>query len=328
MYLSRICWNSNGWVFPSGEASHLEKDSFVTDHGFGHEEWLLNFTWLLEGYHYGFLQPIGSSFERVTGQTADLLLYAINPNRQRVYVGEIHGCEVLTRAQAKRAFEYYKRQGWLKEMKQQLREIGADLTTLNAPLECFNVRFRPTNFEGYQPLRLAAPDDAINKTSRYRLMAADKKWVQTELRRRKGSTEPPQVRTINRSGHEGVIVDPVEKAMQGELLILLQNKFGKDNVTRETDCVDLTVVNGNLKLLVELKSDSDARMAIRKALGQVLEYAYYNANPNSQNVRLIIIAPGPVTPRVTQYVKLLNENFRIPVSYAVFSSGETLPSVF
>jgi hypothetical protein len=48
-YLSRICWNSNGWLFPSGEAKHLEKDSFVTQVGFGHEEWLLNFAWLIGG---------------------------------------------------------------------------------------------------------------------------------------------------------------------------------------------------------------------------------------------------------------------------------------
>jgi hypothetical protein len=109
-------------------------------------------------------------------------------------------------------------------------------------------------------------------------------------------------------------------------LKLLQDKFSKKNVTRESDFIDLTVTDGAKKLLVEIKSDSDARIAIRKSLGQVLEYAYFNSGSKNANVHLFIITPGPVTPRVAEYLKLLKEEFRIPVSYAVFLSGGTLPS--
>ena len=109
---------------------------------------------------------------------------------------------------------------------------------------------------------------------------------------------------------------------------LLQDKFGKKNVTRESDFIDLMVTDGEKMLLVEIKSDSDARLAIRKALGQILEYAYFKSGSKNANVHLFIIAPGPVTPDVAKYLKLLKEKFRIPVSYAAFSSGGTLPSVF
>jgi hypothetical protein len=213
-------------------------------------------------------------------------------------------------------------------MRDQLRAIDAKLGTLDAPLSCFNIRFRPANFERYEPFRVAAAGDSINKISRYTLIPADTQVVETEWRRRVGSNEPPTIRTVTRSGHQGVTYDPIEKALQGELLRLLQDKFGKKNVTREADFIDLTVIDGAKKLLVEIKSDGDARLAIRKALGQVLEYAYFNSGSENANVHLIIIAPGPVTPRVAQYVKLLKEQFGIPVSYASFSSGGALPSVF
>ena len=63
----RICWNTSYWREPTGEASRLEVGkSYVRQNGFGHEEWLFNFSWLQPGpigtstkFKYGFLQPIG-----------------------------------------------------------------------------------------------------------------------------------------------------------------------------------------------------------------------------------------------------------------------------
>lgn len=54
----------------------MEKGTYVVGAGFGHEEWLFNFVWLLDGdrFHYGFLQPVANSFKKVTGTTIDLLL--------------------------------------------------------------------------------------------------------------------------------------------------------------------------------------------------------------------------------------------------------------
>jgi hypothetical protein len=52
-YAARICWNSKGWVVPTGEAADLESagpshTTYVQDHRFGHEEWLFNFQWVID----------------------------------------------------------------------------------------------------------------------------------------------------------------------------------------------------------------------------------------------------------------------------------------
>jgi hypothetical protein len=46
-YYARVCFNSQGWDFPTGEANKLEKNRWVTQSGFGGEEWLFNFAWLI-----------------------------------------------------------------------------------------------------------------------------------------------------------------------------------------------------------------------------------------------------------------------------------------
>ena len=43
------------------------KTSYVVEAGFGHEEWLFNFAWLIDGFHCAFLQPVNRSFKTVTG---------------------------------------------------------------------------------------------------------------------------------------------------------------------------------------------------------------------------------------------------------------------
>jgi hypothetical protein len=122
-YYARVCWNTNGWRFPSGDAAKAEQYSYAAKSGFGHEEWLFNFAWILNGYKYAFLQPVSDSLERLRGQTINILLWAITPQRARVLVGEIRSCEVLTLNQASEALDYYKSQKWLQQMVEDVTRV-------------------------------------------------------------------------------------------------------------------------------------------------------------------------------------------------------------
>ena len=43
---------------PTGDAARIETgDSYVARNLFGHEEWIFNFEWIIDGFRYGFLQP-------------------------------------------------------------------------------------------------------------------------------------------------------------------------------------------------------------------------------------------------------------------------------
>src|ERR1700759_5759311 len=56
-YYARICWNSKGWMFPTGEAANLERNTHARENGFGYEEWLFRFEWIFKGYHDSWLYP-------------------------------------------------------------------------------------------------------------------------------------------------------------------------------------------------------------------------------------------------------------------------------
>lgn len=77
--VARICWNKYGWVKPSGkEGKSRYKDSHEAQYGYGHEEWLFDIGKTINGYHYGFLEPVRKQQNAYAGNTYDIWLYTIN----------------------------------------------------------------------------------------------------------------------------------------------------------------------------------------------------------------------------------------------------------
>lgn len=84
--IARICWNTNDWIKPSGmNAKSTLKEAYERINGFGHEEWLFDTDKLIDGYHYGSIQAIGSHLDKYAGQIFDLGLYTINSKEHKTY---------------------------------------------------------------------------------------------------------------------------------------------------------------------------------------------------------------------------------------------------
>ena len=333
-YYARICWNSNGWRAPSGDVANLEHQTYAAKNRFGHEEWLFNFMWVFDGYHYAFLEPVNKSLKRVNGKTIDILLWSINPNKYHVMVGAINNCQVLTDSQRREAFKLHKKAGWLKCMEQDVTLVRGNTAGLSSS-GLFNVRFRLQDAIQFDdPLPVAKSTDKIAQLKRYALVAASQSTVdgQWHVRKRQGRvTVPPQGAYI-RAGSQGGQVDPYHPKLQRELMKLLQERFGKDNVSRESDWVDITVASGKKKLLIEIKTDVVVKRAIREALGQILEYAYFSTNLTDparfEDTELFIVAPGSINEEVSAYLNLLRNKFHIPIQYCSFVPNTKLPEVF
>jgi hypothetical protein len=226
-YTARVCFNSQGWRFPTGEAAQLESNTYVAENGFGVEEWLFNFGWLIDGLHYAFLQPVSKSFEKLAGKTVGILLYTINPNGDRLYIGQISHCEVLRREQAEHALNIYKERGWLKNLREQVAQFCKTGQVTLKPSEArhlFNVRFRPDNADIYDPPRIAGYEDAVWKNARYNLGWANEQ-IEAQWRKRKGTTAPPSINTVTRKAIPAVTCDPIHKRLQADLLSRLQHQI-------------------------------------------------------------------------------------------------------
>jgi hypothetical protein len=194
------------------------------------------------------------------------------------------------------------------------------------PTHLFNVRFRQEQVDIYDPLLLAARQDVVWKLNRYTLAAASEatfnQW------HRKGSNIPPLIKTITRKGTPTVSYNPLHQRLQKDLLSLLQQRYGRTNVVRERDYVDISVIDGVTTLLIEIKTHPVVRAAIREAIDQLLEYAYYRGSKKSRAVQLVIVAPGKPHQLDEEFIRRLNSDFKIPIRYASFSEGGPLPELF
>lgn len=210
--IARICWNTEGWSRPSGSAKQTEGEgTYARAHGFGHEEWLFRMDWQLESWHYAFLEPVRRAKGSLEGEVHDILLYTIDRDFRRFYVGRFHACEILTSAKAADAASEYKARGWLNQMVREVGRIGGDVDILKTedPGVLLNIRFRPTALELYEPFRQASPQDKICRRgfSRYQLLTADVEFKRQFSRPFEGTRELRPTSSSARKGSGPVQVD-------------------------------------------------------------------------------------------------------------------------
>ncbi|MGY6352937.1 HNH endonuclease [Vibrio parahaemolyticus] len=228
--ITRICWNSNDWIAPSGmKGKSKDKSSFEVNPGYGHEEWIFDLSKLLSGFKYSFLQGVNTTKKKHQGYKYRISLFTVFEGR-KLCVAHIDEVECLTRKQASEAVKAYSKNGWFKEMHSQLKAIGIESPKVveDDPLFNFNIRFDPEKLSIYE-----TPIDITNdyKSPRYKLF---------DKIREEGSTDP--------------ISSDIIKLMEGDLsdtekqqLILSrvgQGKF-RDNVVAtwgEERCA-LTLIN-------------------------------------------------------------------------------------
>jgi hypothetical protein len=149
-----------------------------------------------------------------------------------------------------------------------------------------------------------------------------------QWRIRQGDSTAPSLKTITRKGTIGVTYDPLHPRLQADLLPRRQTCYGKSNVMREEGFVDITARDGKRCILIEIKTHPNPRAAIREALGQILEYAYYGPQARSGSIELVIIAPGKLKAAEKKYIRLLQTRFKLPIWYCSHSEGDPLPGLF
>lgn len=314
----RMCWNSTQWVYPTGEAAGLESNTYVTKHGFGHEEWLFNLEWLLDDRKFGHLQPISRGRDSRVGEELQLSLHTIGPDKQRWAVGRIRRAEVISDAQAEFALGEFKRRGWLDQMASDLEELGLDprpIISANA-VSTFNVAFDPADLELNDPmLPLEAGDADYPASTRYTLTWAPAPTPRSSIGGSKGPTKSALETT--RKAVAGTQVSLRHTRLQNALYQYLEARG--DAVAYEAQHVDLTITKPRGAHLLEVKTAPSVRGCIRESLGQLLEYAHYG----EPRAIISLVAVGRAYPTTSdlEYLDLLRSLYRIPLEYWRFSDA-------
>ena len=319
-FLARVCWNDRSWSEPAGVAADAESNSSAAEFGFGSEEWIFNVSRCLDDWHYGYLTPVMRSRRKLLkeGRTVlNIRLWTKDPDRNRWYVGEIRHCEVITDKQGAHAVREYKRRGWLKEMASQLDALhlnGINVASPPQPDWVFNIRFRPTDAELYDPFYKVPRDHAVYKTSRYALVLATERHIQEWPPRGPSKTLRP-VDPLERRAIAATVMTREHNVLQNHLCQLLRGRFGEDVVPLEERWIDIQCRDGARTHLIEVKSDPRAKTAIREAIGQLLEYAYFPPMEEKTAPVLHVAAPGPCTDEVRRYLATIKQQCGLVVKY-------------
>ncbi|MDI1247850.1 MAG: hypothetical protein PSV13_03110 [Lacunisphaera sp.] len=322
--LARIAYNSAGWQRPTGDAGELESgETYNAKNKFGHEDWLFRAEWVIDGWRYAFIQGLNKHRLAYFGQSLDVTLYTLQPDKRRRLVATINGLESLDNDQAKDALAVFKERGWLRTMQKEVKDIGGNADALGDPKwaeHVLNVRFRIDNVDTYPPDTFLPDDDWIHDRHRYmlyKLEDADRQRIEQSRLGRSGSQEPPEVRRLFRRGTNPIEYTPEHGKMQAKLMAELQQEYGKECVCREEDFVDVRVETEKELIYFEIKTDLDPRAVIRQALGQILEYAYHPARAGRRPDSLVIVGRLILGEQDKAYLASLRERFSLPISYRV-----------
>lgn len=320
--LSKICWNTENWKFPSGsQGKSVSTESYEADTGYGHEEWLLDKSKLIDGYHYAFLQPLNIKTDKHENEIYNISLFTINNLNKQYFVGEIKNVECINTDESVRVFKLYKSKGWIEKMREDVERVGANFQKFNEtpPEIFFNIRFKFKDV--FQPDELieVAENDINITTNRYKLLPR-KADIELGTVNDEDETEGNKKNTNKRKKvfNSDCEYDPYHDQMQNAIFELLKTpKYDYKKVFIEKGRVDIKAKTKQDRWhYFELKTDNP-KQSIRKALGQILEYAYFPDTEKAE--KLIIIADEEPKQDVIKYLDHIRDKFDLPISYRHFN---------
>jgi len=119
--------------------------------------------------------------------------------------------------------------------------------------------------------------------------------------------------------------------IQTGLKTYLEKKYGKNNVWVECPiskqsrvAIDIKSLENGDYIYYEIKPYPDVRACIREALGQLLEYMYYNKDINAQAIKtelpkkLIVVGKEQLNKESELYLDILNKVYKLPIEYKQF----------
>lgn len=324
--VARLCWNTNGWKGPTGkDGKATANEVFEAEHGYGHEEWLFDWSHVHDGWQYGFIQGIAAKH---VGNVFDVLLYTLHTKRSaRYWVGVIDGVQVLNNEAAVEATARLEAIGVLERMRREVESFGLKPKTLkyNDRNHVLNVRFRPGDATVFDQ-RIPFDRDEL-PMARYKLQHP--RQAQELLYRPGSKRDDELVRRLNtvvferRTYAETKYVDPVHAKWQERLKDTVPTDLPGAQAVAEKRIgqhwVDMVIDHEALRVFIELKTADSASRVIREGLAQVLDYAF---RPDDTRCHALILSgPAPATNADYAYLATLRTRFLIPVYYLQMGDG-------
>lgn len=335
--IARLTFNTNGWIMPSGPyGKSRNADSHESRHGYGHEEWLFDTSKIVEGYHYGFLEPVRKQQQAYEGSKYDVWLYTIDSeSKKRYYVGDINNVEVIDSETADKIKNIYIKNGWVHEMEEQIKASGANsrgFSNWNG-IELFNVRFNTNDINLNDPYYALSSENPVYEMPRYSFSHFKKEFnaevnIDDNFRFKTSVSETddsgsPVVSKKHIREPKTVEITYLHNAISKRLTKELKKIYGSANVTAEHPAgyggnrIDIVVKTSSGLIFYEIKTYTSLKTSIREAIGQLLEYSCWPDKSKAKEL-IIVTQPHKNVKQVKEYFNHLRIKFNLPIYYQSF----------
>lgn len=335
--VQRICWNTNGWQYPSGDGRYESKKSYPFENGFGLEEWNFRTAHAFEGYVYGYMNTAPKIQKQPSQNIFDIYFYTIEPRTgQKLVIGMYKAATRASAADQQRLSAYYKKSGIFKDRARELvdnlpDDYNPDVSELNEIVtntSLLKVKCRDKNVVRFDEPYLL--QDLLSKRIRYGFTT----YADITKTKRAAAPKPSQSQKNSQAGrrllneNEFYRDTPSTRKKVIPQHNRLSNKFcswlrKKDiTPTQERDWVDVWFKLGQETCLVEIKicQEHGTRKAIREAMGQVLEYNYYPGR-STADLWIIVLDQKP-TQNDRRYIRQIRETLHLPITVAWTEGAE------
>lgn len=337
--IMRLTWNSNNWETPCGHKwdTKNQKNSSVAhenQYGYGHEEWLLNERFRIDGYQYGYIRGV-NNLSADTEKIDQITLYTIRNDKQRCLVGNLHDVEIIEGYEEEQKKIENLISAYKGAMTEELETVRADFKHFTKDQLLPNVKFKWNKADIFlRPI----PVDFLNGADFNRFQAYKLKTELAELIQSEFKTESKFIFQHGKASNTGEYTKTSSskktkvKRRHGEITdnlydYLISKGIEKKNISVEKTRVGGAIVDVALKVesgfeLFEVKTSNTALKNIREALGQILEYALLDGEVNCN--RLVIVGSAVLTNNEKEYLERLKALMNIKLEYWGYKAEEKL----
>lgn len=337
---TRLTSNENNWELPSPhkwKTENQEKQNipFENQYGFGHEEWLLNTRYNVNGFQYGFIRGLSNKKQNTT-KYDEVHLYTVKKEKsqnQVFYLGFIKNVFPIKNNIEEQKIILDTISKFNADMIIEIENINADLKgiTQNAfeavvkfRLEdvCFfdepvyQPYFNLGKYKRFQPYQIL---DSIEE-----VFASEKKANSSGFL----SGKADQTSIYNRKSKESSIT--IEK-VHSEIIEALEKFLNPQYCTIKGNLsIERTRFNGNIADVVtqekdtsitiyEIKTSASGRRNIRDAIGQLLDYALHSVETVK---KLLIVSPSYLNKSEIEFLEKLKNSVTYPIEYMSYQKDD------
>lgn len=331
---TRLTSNENNWELPSPHRWKKENQGkknipFENQYGFGHEEWLFNSRYNINGYQYGFIRGIQRINESI-GKYSEVHLYTVKKEKFKnlvYYLGHIDNVSIIKDNPDDQKLIQKVIDNCIPEMYNEVEAINADLKGIQKyPFEAiikfklgdvkfydvpvYQPEFDLEKYKRFQPYKLEGSIEDIFSLSQEdaEIGFVSGKSSQTNVYNRKNRESAVVIEKLHTE-----IVEALEEYLSPEFTLSLKN-ISIERMRFKGNIADVvTIEQSDLITIFEVKTSSNGRRNIRDAIAQLLDYALHAGKHRVK--ALVIVSPSKLRPFELEFLNKLKTTVRFPIEY-------------